>query len=168
MILSASFCCTLFTKSKMQKKAISCPWASRNMPNGQLRCPLHIYMMRRIQWTWFGVILSSSFCCMPFTKSKMPKKTAISCPWASWNLPDGQLRCPLHIYMLSRIQRTGFGVILSVSFCCTLFTKSETPKNSNFVPVGKSKFAQWAIKVSIAHLRIETNTMNLIWSDSDR
>ena len=36
------------------------------------------------------------------------------------------------------------------------------------MPVGKSKFAQWAIKVPIAHLRIETNTRNLIWSDSDR
>ena len=38
----------------------------------------------------------------------------------------------------------------------------------DFVPVSKSKYAQWAIKGSVAHLHAQRNTMNLITSDPRR
>ena len=149
---------------------ISCLWASQNVTNGQSRAPVYIYMLRRVEITWFGFILSVSFCRTLFTKSKtLKKKPAILCLWASRNLPNGQLRCPLHIYMMRRIQWTWFGVILSSNFWCMPFTKSKMQKkNSYFVLAGKLKFAQWAITVSVAHLHDDTNTMNLIWRDSER
>ena len=58
-----------------QKTAISCPWASQNLPGGQIMGPLHIYMVRRIQWTWFGENPSSSFGDMVFTKSGTDGRT---------------------------------------------------------------------------------------------
>ena len=143
-----------------KKTANSCLWESQNVPNGQMRCLLHIYMLRQIQWAQYGVIQSGSFCSILFIKSKMQKKkqfracgrvkmspmgkkgvrctstwwdeyneldlawfgavvfalqclqspkhkkTVISCPWASQNVPNGQIRYPLHIYMLRQIQWT--------------------------------------------------------------
>ena len=38
----------------------------------------------------------------------------------------------------------------------------------DFVPVSKSKYAQWANKGSVAHLHVQRNTMNLITSDPGR
>ena len=40
-------------------------------------------------------------------------------------------------------------------------TMSKVPKTTNFVPVGKSKFARWANNWSVAHLHGETTEMNL-------
>ena len=54
----------------IKKKRMSCP----HVPNGQLSCLLHIYILSRIQWTWFGMIQSGSVCSMMFTKSKTQKK----------------------------------------------------------------------------------------------
>ena len=70
----------------IQKKRMSCP----HVPNGQLSCLLHIYILSRIQWTWFGMIQSGSVCSIMFTKSKTQKKTATLYPWASQNVPNGQ------------------------------------------------------------------------------
>ena len=128
-----------------KSKCISCPQMD------QLICP-QMDLLKTFFSVWQHVTL-------PY----------ISCLRASQNVTNGQSRGPVYIYMLRRVEITWFGFILSVSFCRTLFTKSKTQKkNSYFVPVGKSKFAQWAIKVSVAHLHDATNTMNLIWSDSEQ
>ena len=41
--------------AKCQKTPSLCPWASQNLPDGQIMGLLHIYMVRRIQWAWFGM-----------------------------------------------------------------------------------------------------------------
>ena len=54
------------------KKPFLCVCASLNSPNGQ-KGPLHIYTVRRIQWTWFDENLPSSFWVMVFTQKKWHK-----------------------------------------------------------------------------------------------
>ena len=116
---------------------------------GQIKiCPMGNYGVRctstrwdkynELDLEWFWAVVFAVRC----LQSPKRQKTAISCPWASQNLPNGQLRYPLHIYVLRRIQRTWFGVIRTGSFCCALFTKSKPPRKSHFLPVGKSKFAR--------------------------
>ena len=90
---------------------------------------------------WFWAVVFAVRCLQSPKLKKKTTKTAISCPGMSQNVPNGQIRCPVH--MLVQIQWIWFGVSWSSSFCCALFTlyKVQNTAKSLFLAVSKSKFA---------------------------
>ena len=158
MVVSALWCLLSPKRKKKQQLCTRGQVKMYPMSNKGVCCTSTCWdKNNELHLEWFRAIVFNLHC---LQSQKRKKKTAILCPGASQNVPNEQIRCPLHIYMLRRIQWTWFGVIWSGSFRSTLFTKSKTQKNSNFGPVGKSKCTQWANKVYVAHLRVETNAKN--------
>ena len=142
--------------------------SSPHVPNGQLSCLLHIYMLSRIQWTWFGVIQSGSVCSIMFTKSKTQRKSNF--------VPVGKSKCAQWAIRVSvahlHVKTNTMNFIWSDSeqkfLIYIVYKVKNAKKKNNFLPVGKSKCTQWAIRVSVAHLHVETKTMNFLWSDSEQ
>ena len=114
---------------------MSCP----HVPNGQLSCLLHIYILSRIQWTWFGMIQSGSVCSMMFTKSKtQKKKTQQLCTRGQVKMyPMGNKGVCCTSTCWDKNNELHLEWFRAIVFNLHCLQSQKYKKNSNFVPVGK-------------------------------
>ena len=69
---------------------------------------VHIYKLRQLKWTWFGVNLPSG--CWDPVSARFQE--CLLRPWARPCSPNGQMTMTVHIYKLRRFKWTWFGVTL--------------------------------------------------------